>query len=113
MVNTIALLRENGNNVPHFSDVLHLEITIRISYSYKQVKVLNLVYFGSPSTASYNDYSTISINLQICSIFFNWKVTPIFALKAKAKYQEEISRNKYEIALVHETIDGPTYFTTN
>ena len=54
-----------GNNVPHFLDFLHLKITIHISYKYKQIKVPNLVYFGSPSIASYNDYSTISINLQI------------------------------------------------
>ena len=53
---------KNGNNVPHFSDFLHLKIMIPISYKYKQVKVPNLVYFGSPSTASYIDYSTISIN---------------------------------------------------
>ena len=52
-----------GNNVPHFSDVLHLKITIHIFYKYKQIKVPNLVYFGSPSIASYNNYSTISINL--------------------------------------------------
>ena len=52
-----------GNNVPHFSDVLHLKITINITYKYKQIKVPNLVYFGSPSIASYKDYSTISINL--------------------------------------------------
>ena len=39
-----------GNNVPHFSDFLHLKITIHISYKYKQIKVPNLVYFGSPST---------------------------------------------------------------
>ena len=54
-----------GNNVPRFSDFLHLEITIHISYKYKQMKVPNLVYFGSPSIASYNGCSTISINLQI------------------------------------------------
>ena len=57
--------RKIGSNVPHFSDFLHLKITIYISYKYKQIKVPNLVYFGSPSIASYNDYSTISINLQI------------------------------------------------
>ena len=57
--------RKIGNNVPHFSDFLHLKITILISYKYKLIKVPNLVYFGSPSIASYNDYSTISINLQI------------------------------------------------
>ena len=54
-----------GKNVTHFWGFLHLKITIRISYNYKQIKVPNLVYFGSPSFASYNDYSTISINLQI------------------------------------------------
>ena len=75
--------KKNGNNVPHFSDFLHLKITIHISYKYKQIKVTNLVYFGSTSNASYNDYSTISINLQIKSIFFNWKVTPILALKGQ------------------------------
>ena len=53
-----------GNNVTHVSDFLHLKITIHISYKYKQIKVPNLVYFESPSTASYNDYNTISINLQ-------------------------------------------------
>ena len=54
-----------GNNVPNFLDFLHLKITIRISYKCKQIKIPNLVYFGSQSIASYNDYSTISINLQI------------------------------------------------
>ena len=54
-----------GNNVPHFSDFLHLKITIHISYKYKQIRVPNLVYFRSSSIASYNDTSTISINLQI------------------------------------------------
>ena len=48
-----------------FSDFLHLKITIYISYKYNQIKVPNLVYFGSPSIASYNVYSTISIHLQI------------------------------------------------
>ena len=54
-----------GNNVPNFSDCLHLKITIRISYKYKQIKVPNLVYFESPSIASYNDNSILSINLQV------------------------------------------------
>ena len=54
-----------GNNFPHFSDFLHLKIPIHISYKCKQIKVPNLVYFGSPSIASYNDYSTISINLHV------------------------------------------------
>ena len=54
-----------GKNVPYFSDCLLLKIKIHISYKYKQIKVPNLVYFGSPSIASYNDYSTISIYLQI------------------------------------------------
>ena len=71
------------NNVPHFSDFIHLKITIHISNKYKQIQVPNLVYFGSSSIASYNDYSTISINLLIKSIFLNWKVTPIFALKGQ------------------------------
>ena len=53
-----------GNNVPYFSHFLHLKITIHISYKFKQIKVLNLVYFGSPSIAPYNDNSTLSINLQ-------------------------------------------------
>ena len=57
--------RKIGNNVPHFSDFLHLKITIHISYKYKQIKDSNLVYFGSPSIASYIDYSTISNNLQV------------------------------------------------
>ena len=56
---------KNGNNVPHFSGFLQFKITIHISYKYKQINVPNLVYFGSPSIASYNNYSTISINLQI------------------------------------------------
>ena len=43
-----------GNNVPHFSDFLHLKITIRISYKFKQIKVPNLVYFGSPGIATFN-----------------------------------------------------------
>ena len=54
-----------GNNVPHFSDFLHLKITIHISYKHKQIKVPNLVYFGSPSITSYNDYNSISNYLQI------------------------------------------------
>ena len=54
--------RKIGNNFPHFSDFLNLKTTIHIFYNYKQVKVPNLIYFGSPSIASYNDYSTISIN---------------------------------------------------
>ena len=72
-----------GNNVPHFSDFSRLKITIRIAYRYKKINVPNLVYFGSPSIASYNDYSTISINLYTKSIFFNSVVTPIFALKGQ------------------------------
>ena len=52
-----------GNNVPHFLDFLHLKIAIPISYKYKQVKVPNLVYFGSQTIASYNDNSNVSINL--------------------------------------------------
>ena len=76
--------RKVGSTVPHFSDFLHLKIPTRISYKYKQIKVPNLVYyFRIQSIASYNDYSTISINLQINSIFFNWKLPPIFALKGQ------------------------------
>ena len=48
-----------------FQIFLHFKIAIHISYKYKQIKVPNLVYFGSPSISSYNDCSTISINLQI------------------------------------------------
>ena len=48
-----------------FSDFLHLKIMIPISYKDKQVKVPNLVYFKSLSIASYNNYSTIIINVQI------------------------------------------------
>ena len=59
---TLHRYRNIGNNVPQFSDFLHLKITIHISYKFKQIKVPNLVYFGSPSIASYNDYSTLSIN---------------------------------------------------
>ena len=57
--------RKIGNNFPHFSDFSLLKITICIAYKYKQINVPNLVYFGSPGIASYNDYSTISINLHI------------------------------------------------
>ena len=74
---------EIANNVPHFSDFSHLKITISIAYKYKQINVPNLIYFGSPSIALYNDYNTISINLHIKSIFFNWMVAPIFALKCQ------------------------------
>ena len=49
---------KNGKNVPIFLDFFV------IKNKYKQVKVPNLVYFGSPSIA-----------------LFNWEVTPIFALK--------------------------------
>ena len=59
---------KNGNNVPHFAGFLYLKNRIHISYKYKQIKVPNVVYFGSPSIASYNNYSTISINLHIKSI---------------------------------------------
>ena len=59
--------RKIGNNVPiFFSDFLHLKITIHISYKYKQIKVPNLVYLEvQASIASYNNYSTIFINIQI------------------------------------------------
>ena len=54
--------RKIGNNVSHFSDFLHLKLTIHISYKYKQIKVPNLVYFGSTCIALYNESGTISIN---------------------------------------------------
>ena len=56
---------ENGTIVPHLSDFSRLKITSRIAYKYKQINIPKLVYFGSPSIASYNDYSSISINLHI------------------------------------------------
>ena len=59
---TLHHYRKIGNNVPLFPDFLQLKITIHMSYKYKQIKVPNLVYFGSPSIAPYNDYSTLSIN---------------------------------------------------
>ena len=61
----LMALHHYGNNLPYFSIFLHLKIAIHISYKYKQIKVPSQVYFGSSSIASYNDYSTISINLQI------------------------------------------------
>ena len=65
-VKVIALLPKNGKNVYHFLDFLHLKnYVFRYFYKYKQVNVPNLVYFGSPSIASYTDYSTVTINLQI------------------------------------------------
>ena len=72
---------ENSNNIPHFSDFLKLKITICISYKCKHVKVPNLVYFGSPSTVLSNTNHTTFIYDEVLSIFLNWKVTPIFALK--------------------------------
>ena len=36
---------KNCKKNPNFSDILHLKITIRISYKYKHVEVPNLVYF--------------------------------------------------------------------
>ena len=79
----MALHRDvkNGNNGSHFSDFFKLKITIRISYECKHVKVPNLIYFGSPSTALSNTNRTIFIYDKVLSIFLNWKVTPIFALK--------------------------------
>ena len=72
---------KNGNNNTHFSDFFKLKITICISYKCKHVKVPNLVYFGSPSTILSNTDHTIFIYDKVLSIFLNWKVTPIFALK--------------------------------
>ena len=56
-------------------------LKIRISYKCKNVKVPNLVYFGSPSTVLSNTNRTIFTYDKVLSIFLNWKVTPIFALK--------------------------------
>ena len=79
----MALHRDvkNGNNSSHFSDFFNLKITIRISYECKHVKVPNLIYFGSPSTALSNTNRFIFIYDKVLSIFLNWKVTPILALK--------------------------------
>ena len=79
----MALYRDgkNRNNSPHFSDSLKLKITFRISYKCKYVKIPNLVYFGSPSTVLSNTNRTIFIYNKVLSIFLNWKLTPIFALK--------------------------------
>ena len=79
----MALHREgkNDNNSPHFSDFFKLKMTIRISYKCKHVKVPDLVYFGSPRTVLSNTNRTIFTYDKVLSIFLNWKVTPIFALK--------------------------------
>ena len=42
------------------------------------------VYFWSPSIALFNVNRTTSINDQNLLIYFNWEVTPIFALKGSA-----------------------------
>ena len=81
---SLHLYGKNGKNVPNVSDFLQLKITIRISHKYNQVKVHNLVHFWSPSIALFNGTRTISINDQNLLIFFNWEVTPIFALKVSA-----------------------------
>ena len=73
---------KNDDNSPQLSDFFFkLKMTIRISYKGKHVKVPNLVYFGSPSTVLSNTNRTIFIYDKVLSIFLNWKVTPIFALK--------------------------------
>ena len=72
--------KNNGKNVPNFQKKINKKVTIRISYKYKQVHLHNLVYFESPSIALFHGNRTISINDQILLIFFNWEVTPIFAL---------------------------------
>ena len=79
----MALHRDgkNDNSSPHFSDFFKLKMTIRISYKCKHVKVLNLVYFGSPSTVLSITNRTIFTYDKVLSIFLIWKVTPIFALK--------------------------------
>ena len=84
--------RKNDNNGPQLSDFLKLKMTIRISYKCKHVKVPNLVYFGSPGTVLSNTNHTIFTYDRVLSIFLNWKVTPIFALKwsifrRKSKFQ--------------------------
>ena len=79
----MALHRDgkNDNNSPQLSDFLKLKITIRISYKFKHVKVPNLVYFGSPSTVLSNTNRTIITYDKVLSLFLNWKVTQMFALK--------------------------------
>ena len=52
----------------------------------KHVKIPNLVYFGSPSTSLSNTNRTIFIYDKLLSIFLNWKVTPIFALKLSIQF---------------------------
>ena len=57
-----------GNDFPHFSDCLHLKITIHISYKYKQIKIPNLVCFGSPSIASYTQTIKLRpLDAYVCS----------------------------------------------
>ena len=74
-------MEKNDNNGPRLSDFFKLKMTIRISYKCKYVKVPDLVYFGSPSTVLSNTNRTIVTYNKVLSIFLNWKVTPIFALK--------------------------------
>ena len=84
--NRLMALHRDGKNdntcsSPHFSDFFKLKMAIRISYKCKHVKVLNLVYFGSPSTVLSITNRTIFTYDKVLSIFLIWKVTPIFALK--------------------------------
>ena len=72
---------KNDNNSHQLSDFFKLQMTIRISYKCKHVKVPNFVYFGSPSTVLSNTNHTIFTYDKVLSIFLNWKVTQIFALK--------------------------------
>ena len=78
----IALNRD-GKNVtysPHFRIFLNKN-TVCIFYKCKHIKFPFLVYFGSPCTALSNTYRTVFIYYNVLSIFLNWKVIPIFALK--------------------------------
>ena len=61
--------------------IFKIKNTIRIFYKCKHVKFPFLVYFGGPGTALSNTYRTVFIYLKVLSIFLNWKVTPVFALK--------------------------------
>ena len=76
----ISLRRKIGSNVAHFPDFLQLRVTIHLSYKYKQIKVPNLVHFGSPSIALYNDNLSISIYSHLVNILL-FGGDPYFCLK--------------------------------
>ena len=67
----MALHRDgkNDNTIPHFSDVLKLKITIRISYKCKHVKVPNLVFLEVQATVLSNTNHTLFIYDKVLSIF--------------------------------------------